>query len=86
MIIVQNWKFIVLKLLANQFIEHLILSLGFPLPAEANVIQKLLFGDMVPTCNKVNYKLNYKPGTILCPRTKNPVLYDNVKDQIEMLS
>ena len=47
MIIVQNWKFIVLKLLANQFIEHLILSLGLPLTAEANVIQKLLFGDWV---------------------------------------
>jgi len=40
----------------------------------------------VPTCRKVNYKLNYKPGTILCPRTKKPVLYENVKEQIEMLA
>ena len=42
-------------------------------------------GDMAPICNKVNYKLSYKPGTILCPRTKKPLLYDDVKDKIEML-
>jgi len=47
LIIVQNSKFIVFKLLANQFIKHLILSLGLPLTAEANVIQLLLFGDWV---------------------------------------
>ncbi len=39
-----------------------------------------LLGDMVPTCSKVNYKLTYQPGTILCPRTKKPVLYDKLKD------
>lgn len=37
-------------------------------------------GDMVPTCDKVNYKLNYQPGYILCPRTKVTIPYQAVKE------
>lgn len=35
-------------------------------------------GELVVTCNKVNYKLQYQPGTILCPRTKRELLYSEV--------
>jgi len=41
-------------------------------------------GDMVPNCSKVNYKLHYKPGLVLCPRTKNLVRYEDAKDAIIM--
>jgi arginyl-tRNA--protein-N-Asp/Glu arginylyltransferase len=27
-------------------------------------------GELVLNCPKVNYKLNYKPGLLICPRTK----------------
>ena len=37
---------------------------------------------MVLDCPKVNYKLNYKPGVIVCPRTHVIVKYDDVKDKI----
>lgn len=30
-------------------------------------------GEMVLTCPKVNYKMAYKPGYVLCPRTKEVV-------------
>ena len=33
-------------------------------------------GEMVVTCPKVNYKLNYKPGLVICPRTKKLVNLD----------
>jgi arginyl-tRNA--protein-N-Asp/Glu arginylyltransferase len=39
-------------------------------------------GELVLNCPKVNYKLNYRPGTLICPRTKEMVKYDNVKDKI----
>ena len=39
-------------------------------------------GDMVLNCPKVNYKLNYKPGILICPRTKQDVKYDDVKDKV----
>ena len=35
---------------------------------------------MVINAPKVNYKLNYAPGTIICPRTKQDLLWDDVKD------
>lgn len=31
--------------------------------------------EMSPTCPKINYKLNYKPGYIICPRTKKLMPY-----------
>jgi arginyl-tRNA--protein-N-Asp/Glu arginylyltransferase len=34
-------------------------------------------GEMVVTCPKVNYKLNYKPGLIICPRTKKLIPVDD---------
>lgn len=39
---------------------------------------------MVPDCTKVNYKCNYQPGIILCPRTKQPLMYDNCKELISV--
>jgi len=33
-------------------------------------------------CPKVNYKLNYKPGLLICPRTKKMVPFDDVKDKL----
>ena len=33
-------------------------------------------GELVYNCPKVNYKLNYKPGYLICPRTKQKVLMD----------
>lgn len=38
----------------------------------------------MPNCGKVNYKLNYKPGIVLCPRTKKMVWWEDVKEQIKM--
>jgi arginine-tRNA-protein transferase len=34
-------------------------------------------GEMVISCPKVNYKLNYKPGLIICPRTKKLIPVDD---------
>jgi arginyl-tRNA---protein transferase len=39
-----------------------------------------LLGELVPKCSKVNYKLNYQPGEVLCPRTKNPIPYAEAKE------
>jgi arginine-tRNA-protein transferase len=33
-------------------------------------------GEMVVTCPKVNYKMNYKPGILICPRTKKLIYMD----------
>ena len=33
-------------------------------------LRMYLLGSMVLNCEKVNYKLNYKPGLLLCPQTK----------------
>ena len=45
------------------------------------------FGEMVITCPKVNYKLQYKPGLVICPRTKNLVpLDDNCLNQIKLIA
>lgn len=32
-----------------------------------------VLGDMVISCPKVNYKLQYQPGYIPCPRTKKEI-------------
>lgn len=40
-------------------------------------------GEIVVDCPKVNYKLNYKPGTIIEPRTKQLVSYELVKERID---
>lgn len=37
-------------------------------------------GELVVTCPKVNYKLNYKPGFMICPRTKKLVPIDKCLD------
>ena len=39
-------------------------------------------GELVFNCPKVNYKLNYKPGLLICPRTKEMVNFDDVKDKV----
>lgn len=39
-------------------------------------------GELVLDCPKVNYKLNYKPGILICPRTKQLVNFDDVKDRL----
>lgn len=40
-------------------------------------------GELVLNCPKVNYKLNYRPGQIICPRSKQMVYFDDVKDKLE---
>jgi arginyl-tRNA--protein-N-Asp/Glu arginylyltransferase len=40
--------------------------------------------EMVISCSKVNYKMNYRPGMVICPRTKGLVYYDEVKEMIEL--
>jgi len=35
---------------------------------------------MVPSCPKVNYKLNYTPGLVICPRTKVDLRWDDIKE------
>ena len=41
-------------------------------------------GEMVPCCPKVNYKTNYQPGVVICPRTKIDLLWADVKDMTQM--
>lgn len=42
--------------------------------------------DLVLNCPKLNYKLNYKPGCVIDPRTKKLVPFDRVEDQIKKLA
>ena len=35
---------------------------------------------MVPCCPKVNYKLNYQPGIVICPRTKVDLWWSEIKE------
>ena len=37
-------------------------------------------GEMVPCCPKVNYKLNYQPGIVICPRTKVDLWWNEIKE------
>lgn len=39
-------------------------------------------GELSVDCPKVNYKLNYKPGVLVCPRTHQLVPFDSVKDKV----
>ena len=39
---------------------------------------------MVPNCPKVNYKCNYQPGVVLCPRSKENCDYADVKETIDV--
>ena len=39
-------------------------------------------GELVLNCSKVNYKLNYKPGLLICPRTKLNVEFEDVKERL----
>ena len=39
-------------------------------------------GELVVDCPKVNYKLNYQPGQVLCPFSKKWVLYEDAKPEI----
>jgi hypothetical protein len=43
-------------------------------------------GEMVISCPKVNYKLNYKPGLVICPRTKKLIPFDDCIEQIKMIA
>ena len=43
-------------------------------------------GELVTNCPKVNYKLNYKPGYLICPMSKEMVLYDQVKDRVKQFN
>lgn len=40
-------------------------------------------GELVVDCPKVNYKLNYKPGTVIDPRTKQLIRWDDIKSKVE---
>ena len=39
-------------------------------------------GELVLGCPKVNYKLNYKPGLLICPRTKKIVTLEAAKEKM----
>ena len=43
-------------------------------------------GALVLDCPKVNYKMNYKPGVVLCPRTKQLLDFESVKDKMRHYS
>jgi len=45
-------------------------------------LQYYQLGEIVLDCPKVNYKMNYKPGLLICPRTNVLVSFDNVKDRV----
>lgn len=43
-------------------------------------------GEMNVMCPKVNYKILYQPGVVLCPRTNFEVPVSNVLETIQLLS
>ena len=45
-------------------------------------LENYLLGELVVDCPKVNYKLNYQPGEVLCPYTKTWVPFSVCKDEI----
>jgi arginyl-tRNA--protein-N-Asp/Glu arginylyltransferase len=45
-------------------------------------IRMYQLGELVLNCPKVNYKLNYRPGYLICPRTKQTVKFDDIKPKI----
>ena len=40
-------------------------------------------GELVLNCPKVNYKLNYKPGLLICPRTKRVVTLKEAHERMK---
>jgi arginyl-tRNA---protein transferase len=44
-----------------------------------------VLGDLVNRCSKVNYKLQYQPGYILCPRTKLAVPFMIAAPSIKLI-
>ena len=43
-------------------------------------------GELVVTCPKVNYKLKYKPGYFICPRTKKIIPAEECLEKIKIIS
>ena len=43
-------------------------------------------GELSVNCPKVNYKLNYKPGTLICPRTNQLVPFEQAKEKVRHYS
>mmetsp|Transcript_33500 Transcript_33500/g.32568 ORF Transcript_33500/g.32568 Transcript_33500/m.32568 type:complete len:204 (+) Transcript_33500:58-669(+) len=42
--------------------------------------------EMVASCPKVNYKINYKPGLVTCPYTKQLVEYDKARPTLDLIA
>ena len=45
-------------------------------------LQYYHLGELVLDCPKVNYKMNYQPGQVLCPYTKEWAPFDQAKPEI----
>ena len=43
-------------------------------------------GELVITCPKVNYKLNYKPGYLICPRTHKMIPEEECMEKIKIIA
>ena len=43
-------------------------------------------GELVLSCGKVNYKMNYRPGQVACPRTKEWVPIEKALPKMEYYS
>ena len=39
---------------------------------------------MTTCCPKVNYKIQYQPGMVICPRTKKDLMWDDIKDAVKV--
>lgn len=37
------------------------------------------------SCSKVNYKLNYQPGYLICPLTKKLIPFEQAKPELERI-
>lgn len=48
-------------------------------------LQYYHLGELVLDCPKLNYKLNYQPGQVLCPFSKEWVDFDAAKPELEKL-
>jgi len=48
-------------------------------------LQYYHLGELVVDCPKVNYKLNYKPGEVLCPYSKEWVPFSEAEPEIMKL-
>lgn len=45
-----------------------------------------MLSDLSVNCPKVNYKLNYQPGFVQCPRTKREMPFEAVKATINVIA